>query len=31
MHYFRILSGGEITKEMTPYDLDGARNTFRAN
>ena len=30
MHYIRILPGGKVTVEMTPYDLTRARIIFRA-
>lgn len=29
MHYIKILPGDRVTLEMTPYDLDKGRITFR--
>ena len=29
-HYIRILTGDEVTVEMTPYDLSKGRITYRA-
>lgn len=29
MHYIRILPGDKVTVEMTPYDLNKCRITFR--
>lgn len=29
MHYIRILPGDKVTVEMTPYDLDKGRITYR--
>jgi len=29
MHYIKILPGDKVTVEMTPYDLDKGRITFR--
>ena len=30
LHYIRILPGDKATVELTPYDLNRARNVFRA-
>ena len=30
-HYIRILTGDQVTVEMTPYDLSKGRITYRAN
>jgi len=30
MHYIRILPGGKVTVQLTPYDLSRARIVFRA-
>ena len=30
MHYIRILPGGKVTVQLTPYDLSKARIVFRA-
>ncbi len=30
MHYIRILPGDKVTVDLTPYDLNRARITFRA-
>ena len=29
-HYIRILTGDQVTVEMTPYDLSKGRITYRA-
>jgi len=29
MHYIRILPGGKVTVQLTPYDLTKARIVFR--
>ena len=29
-HYIRILTGDQVTVEMTPYDLSNGRITYRA-
>ena len=29
-HYIKILTGDKVTVEMTPYDLDKGRITYRA-
>lgn len=29
MHYIKILPGDKVTVEMTPYDLDKGRITYR--
>lgn len=29
MHYIKILPGDKVTLEMTPYDLDKGRITYR--
>ena len=29
-HYIRILTGAQVTVEMTPYDLSKGRITYRA-
>lgn len=29
-HYIRILTGDEVTVEMTPYDLSKGRITYRS-
>lgn len=31
MHYIRILPGDRVRLEMTPYDLERGRITFRIN
>ena len=31
MHYIKILPGDRVSVEMSPYDLNGGRITFRYN